>query len=106
MAHEVVDVENVHRWELLEDGQLLGYLAYREVAADADDVGDGSIPTTFVRDLQHTVIDPEQRGRGLGPVLVGGVLDDIRARGGRLIPTCPFVRSYLEEHPEQRDLVA
>jgi uncharacterized protein len=37
---------------------------------------------------------------------VAGALDDIRERGLRLIPICPFVRSYLERHPEQADVVA
>ncbi|HPU38774.1 MAG TPA: GNAT family N-acetyltransferase, partial [Microthrixaceae bacterium] len=60
----------------------------------------------LVRDLQHTVIDPEQRGRGLGSVLVPAVLDDIRARGAKLMPTCPFVRGWIDEHPDQQDLVA
>src|SRR5439155_23952305 len=48
---------------------------------------------------------PAFEGRGLGTRLIAGALDDIRARGLELIPTCPFVRAYLRRHPEQRDLV-
>ena len=103
MPMEVVDVESMHRYELLEDGELLGYVSYtdRESAS-----GDGAGTPVLVRDLQHTVIDPDQRGRGLGKILVPAVLDDIRGRGALLIPTCPFVRSWIEEHPDQQDLVA
>jgi len=31
---------------------------------------------------------------------------DLRARGLKLIPLCPFVRAYLRRHPDQADLVA
>jgi predicted GNAT family acetyltransferase len=56
--------------------------------------------------LPHTEIDPRQRGRGLGAVLVQGVLDDARARGASVVPACWFVREYIEQHPEHADLLA
>jgi hypothetical protein len=37
---------------------------------------------------------------------VKGALDDIRARGGVVIPTCWYVRQYIDEHPEEADLLA
>jgi predicted GNAT family acetyltransferase len=55
--------------------------------------------------LLHTEVSDEFEGHGLGAKLVSGALDDIRERGLRLIPICPFVRSYLERHPEYADLV-
>jgi predicted GNAT family acetyltransferase len=101
MAMEVVDVDTMHRYELLEDGELLGYLSYTDRAVEgAEDA------PPFVRDLQHTVIEREHRGRGLGSVLVPAALEDLRARGAKLIATCPFVRSWIEEHPDDRDLLA
>jgi uncharacterized protein len=56
--------------------------------------------------LIHTEVADAFEGQGLGRKLVAGALADIRGRGLRLIPICPFVRSYLERHPEQADLVA
>jgi uncharacterized protein len=55
--------------------------------------------------LLHTEVYDEFEGQGLASTLVAGALDDIRERGLRLIPICPFVRSYLERHPEYGDLV-
>jgi uncharacterized protein len=55
--------------------------------------------------LIHTEIDPEFEGRGLGSKLIAGALQDIRTRGLKLEPICPFVRAYLRRHPEERDLV-
>ena len=34
-----------------------------------------------------------------------GALDDVRSRGLRVVPICPFVRTYLQHHPEYEDLV-
>jgi len=32
-------------------------------------------------------------------------LDDARARGLQVLPICPFVIAFLQQHPEQRDLL-
>jgi uncharacterized protein len=55
--------------------------------------------------LIHTDIDPAFEGHGLGSRIVAGALDDIRARGLSVVPSCSFVRSYLRRHPEYADLV-
>jgi hypothetical protein len=36
---------------------------------------------------------------------VRAALDDVRSRGGTVVPLCPFVRGWIERHPEYRDLV-
>ena len=55
--------------------------------------------------LIHTDVDSAFEGRGYGSKLASGALDDIRARGLSVVVSCPFVRSYLERHPEYADLV-
>jgi predicted GNAT family acetyltransferase len=82
-----------HRYELVIDDRVVGIADYALV----DD-------STMV--LPHTEIDARQRGRGLGALLVQGVLDDARARGATVIPACWYVREYIEQHPEQADLLA
>jgi predicted GNAT family acetyltransferase len=37
---------------------------------------------------------------------VAAVLDDIRARGMKVRPRCPFVARFIREHPQYADLVA
>jgi len=56
--------------------------------------------------LDHTETPVEARGRGLASKLVAAVLDEVRRRGLKIVPRCPFVRAYVERHPEYRDLVA
>ena len=44
-------------------------------------------------------------GEGLGGQLVRAALDSARAEGLSVLPFCPFVRGYIEGHPEYVDLV-
>jgi predicted GNAT family acetyltransferase len=37
--------------------------------------------------------------------LVEAALTDIRVRGLRVVPLCPFVAGYIRRHPEYADLV-
>jgi predicted GNAT family acetyltransferase len=36
---------------------------------------------------------------------VRGALDDVRAKGGSVVPKCSFVRGWIEKHPDYADLV-
>ena len=88
---QVVDNPGASRFELAVDG----------VTAIADYRLDGD-RIEFV----HTGVPPELEGQGVGKRLIGGALDMVRARGLRVVPTCKFVRHYIETHPETADLQA
>lgn len=88
----VIDNEASTQYELWVGEELAGTILYR---ASEEAVA-----------LVHTEIAPDFEGQGLGSKLVAGALDDLRARGLRVIPICRFVRSYLERHPEHAELVA
>ena len=53
----------------------------------------------------HTEIGKEYGGQGLGSLLITGALDHVRANGLRIVPICPFVKSYLGRHHQFDDLV-
>jgi uncharacterized protein len=55
--------------------------------------------------VAHTEIDERREGEGLGGALVRGMLDQIRASGKTVIPTCTFTAGYIQRHPEYVDLV-
>jgi len=88
----VVDNPERARFELISDGQLVGFLTYR--------------PSNGVLVLDHAEIDPSCRGAGRGAQLVRGSLDDLMRRGVMIRPTCPFVVQFIDEHPEYGGLVA
>jgi uncharacterized protein len=53
----------------------------------------------------HTEVDPAYEGHGVGSRLAKGALDDVRARGLRVTPRCPFIATYIRHHPEYRELL-
>jgi len=56
--------------------------------------------------FSHTYVPPELRGRGIAEELVRQALDDVRQRGYKVIPSCWFVRVYIDRHSQYRDLLA
>jgi len=52
----------------------------------------------------HTEVPKELEGRGIGSALVRGLLDIARAQKLKVDARCPFVRAYLDKHPEYADL--
>ncbi|MDN3240973.1 GNAT family N-acetyltransferase [Glycomyces tritici] len=86
-------VENVdeHRYELRDDeGAVLGYLEY--------------LPREDFFVLPHTEVDRSLRGQGWGDRLVRHALDDLRTKGTKAYPTCPFVDRWIQRHDEYEDL--
>ena len=90
---EITKNTALQRYEIHEEGQLLGFAAYR-------DLPDGVV------ELPHTVVEPAYEGRGVGSALVKAVLADIRADGHRVLATCRFVAAFLDRHPEYAGLRA
>jgi predicted GNAT family acetyltransferase len=88
---EVVDNRARHRFELEADGAVAFASYERE---------DGIITFT------HTIVPPELQGRGIGSILVKGALAIVCAEGLKVVPECAFVRTYIEKHPEEQDLLA
>jgi predicted GNAT family acetyltransferase len=88
----VTDHPDELRYEIDVDGEVGGFINYRR--------DDGVI------ELVHTDVAPKWEGRGVGAALVQGALDDVRARGLKVRPYCPFVAAYIRRHPGYQDLVA
>ncbi|MDK8879030.1 GNAT family N-acetyltransferase [Corynebacterium sp. MSK008] len=84
--------ETEGQYEILVGEEVAGFATY----ADANGV----------RDLPHTVVDPKFRGQGLSKPLIQAALDDARADGVLVTPSCPAVERYIEQNPQYRDLLA
>jgi uncharacterized protein len=88
---EIRDDPERERLEIYVGGRRAGYVAYSR--------GPGAIAYT------HTEIEPEFEGKGIGGALIREALSRARAEGIAVLPHCPFVREYIERHPDQLDLV-
>ena len=91
MNVSVIDNPSELQYELHVGDAIAGWIRYRRQ------------PGAVV--LVHTDLEPRFEGDGLGSRLVQGALDDIRARGLRVVPVCPFVAAFIRLHPEYADLV-
>ncbi len=83
--------ESLHLFIAELDGHQ-ATVAYRQV----DDL---------ILDFQSTYVPHVLRGQHLGTRVVCYALDWARARGLRVVPSCWFVGSVVERHPEYRDLL-
>ena len=89
---DVVQNQELERFELVIDGELAGFSAYT--------LTDDSIIFT------HTEILQQEREHGLGGRLVREALDQVRNHTDyRVVAQCPFVARWMSEHPEYQDLL-
>lgn len=82
------DAEN--RYDILVDGKRAGLTAYL-------DRGDQRV-------FYHTEIDDAFAGQGLASRLVQEALTDVRESGKRIVPVCPYVAKFLQQHEEFADI--
>jgi uncharacterized protein len=87
----VIHNEAAQRYELTEDGAT-AFAHYERRGA--------------VLVFDHTVTPPELRGRGIASRVVKAALNDVRARGMKIMADCSFVADYVARHTEMGDLVA
>ena len=88
---DVVDDPEAHAFVArLDDGTQAGAAYYRRRAG--------------VVIFTHTIVESEFEGRGIGSQLAKGALDAVREAGEKIQPLCPFIRAYVDKHPEYHDL--
>lgn len=83
--------EEQRRFEVEYDGRL-SELTY--------DRRDGTIR------YLHTGVPRELEGHGIAGRLAQAALEYARAEGLQVVPVCPYVRTYIQDHPEFEDLTA
>ena len=91
MDLQVADNPDQERFEIRADGELAGFVQYH--------LRDGVIAFT------HTQTDHRLRGQGIAGHLIESSLDSARERHLAVLPYCPFVRSWIAEHPAYADLI-
>jgi predicted GNAT family acetyltransferase len=88
----ITDNPDESRYEARVDGELAGFAEYHLTKS--------SIVFT------HTEVFDEFEGHGVGSRLARAALDDVRAKGERdVVPVCPFIHGWIDDHPDYADLV-
>ena len=88
----VVYAPGAARYEIRRGDELVGFATARR---------QGGVVT-----MPHVEIAPAHRGQDLASRLVRGALDDIEAKGERVVALCPFVVAFLRRNPNYRTLRA
>lgn len=83
MEREVVNNERKQRFEVYEDGNKC-YLEY--------EVSDEEI------DLMHTFVPPDVSNRGIAADLVKFALQYAEEHKLKVIPTCSYVKAYIDRN--------
>lgn len=56
-----------------------------------------------LRDFDHTVTEPNFRGRGLAGEIVRFALDETRKEGLKIGTSCSYVEKFVAQNPEYRN---
>jgi predicted GNAT family acetyltransferase len=89
--YDIVLNEEKKRFELVEDGHMarVNYVMLS--------------PTSII--YTHTVVPFALKGQGVASYLAQHVLNYARDNNLNVIPQCPFIRAYIDRHPEYDELV-
>jgi uncharacterized protein len=75
-------------------GKYYALIDGREAVCEYGRTGNGTL------NFRHTYVPPELRGRGVAEELVRQALEDVLERGLKVVPSCWFVRLYIDRHPK------
>lgn len=79
-----------HRFELLDNDSMIGathWISYPGPGGDQ-------------RIFYHTTVDKAYGGHGLASKLVQEALDETTENGISVVAVCPYVKKWLQEHPD------
>jgi predicted GNAT family acetyltransferase len=85
-AVQIADVPPANRYEARRGDELVGFIDYRRV--------NGRLA------LIHTEVPPAFEGQGIAGAMARFVLEGARSRHDRVTIRCPYLRTYIERHPE------
>lgn len=83
--------EDGNQYEAWVDGTRAGVLQFSQA--------DGVIT------YEHTIVDDDFAGQGIGSQLVRRALVDARENNWKVVAQCPFVAAYFGRHPAESDLL-
>lgn len=93
MTHSIEHRLESHAFITIVDGKE-SLLRYRVVGTDGKTL-----------EYYHTFVPPELRGRHIAQEIVKYALDFAKENHLHIIPSCPYVKAYIDQHPEYEDLL-
>lgn len=81
-----------NRFEIEESG-LLAIIDFQKIPPN-------------ILDLVHTEVPKKLTGKGIGSKLVSGALNYCKENNLKVIPSCPFIKAFINKYPAWNDLLA
>lgn len=91
IKHEEVDHKGI--FTAVEEGQKIGEMTYSKAGSDKIII-------------DHTEVDENQKGKGIGKILLSKVVDFAREQNVKIIPLCPFAKTMFDKDIDIRDVLA
>lgn len=86
MENKITHNPSTKRFETVVDG-ITAYVEYQEYPGGLD--------------LVHTIVPKPIGGKGIAAALVKHALDYAQSNSLKIIPTCSYIRIYVDRHKEQ-----
>ena len=93
MEIQRTETENKGKFFIEENDRQIALMTYKKT-------GDGVIT------IDHTEVDSNFRGKGLGEDLVEAGVKYARANSLKIVPTCVFAKKLIDLKPEFQDVLA
>jgi len=87
-----IESENKGAFIAEEDGKKIGEMTYSKA-------GPGKII------IDHTEVDSEEKGKGIGSVLLNKAVEFARDKGMKILPLCPFAKAQFDRDVNIRDVL-
>lgn len=87
------ETEGGGKFFIAENENQIGLMTYRKS-------GDGVIT------IDHTEVDSNHRGEGLGEELVAAGVKFARENHLKIVPSCPFAEKIIDRTPKFQDVLA
>lgn len=90
VKHEESD--NKGMFYAVEDGKKIGEMTYSKA-------GPGKII------IDHTEVNPEEKGKGIGSILLNKAVEYARDNALKILPLCPFAKAQFDRDVDIRDVL-
>ncbi len=91
VKHEITETKGA--FIAMEDHKKIGEMTY--FPSDTDKIT-----------IDHTEVHPDEKGKGIGRVLLDKVIEYARENNLKIVPLCPYAKSMFDRDVNIRDILA
>jgi len=90
VKHEITETKGA--FIAMEDNKKIGEMTYSVAGADKIII-------------DHTEVHPDEKGKGIGRVLLDKTIEYVRDNNLKIVPLCPYAKSMFDRDVNIRDVL-